>query len=132
MAAWQISQKNAAADCLYVETAMGRRRYLPGIRSESRRDRSSAERMAINTPVQGLGADCLKYAMGLLVKEMRNHKDIRPILTVHDSLVFLVKETQVEEAMELIKTCMETPPPLPNFMPLVAEVSMGKRYGELE
>lgn len=132
MAAWQISQKNEAADCMYVETAMGRRRYLPGIRSESRRDRSSAERMAINTPVQGLGADCLKYAMGLLVKEMRNHKDIRPILTVHDSLVFLVKETQVEEAMELIKTCMETPPPLPNFMPLVAEVSVGKRYGELE
>lgn len=132
MAAWQISQKNEAADCMYVETAMGRRRYLPGIRSESRRDRSSAERMAINTPVQGLGADCLKYAMGLLVKELRNYKDIRPILTVHDSLVFLVKDDQVEEAMELIKTCMETPPPLPNFMPLVAEVSVGKRYGELE
>ena len=132
MAAWQISQKAQAADCMYVETAMGRRRYLPDIRSDSRRDRSSAERIAINTPVQGLGADCLKYAMGQMVKELRNRKDIHPCLTVHDSLVFIVKDDQVDKAMTLIKKCMETPPPLPNFMPLVAEVSVGKKYGELE
>lgn len=132
MAAWQISQINEAADCMYVETALGRRRYLLGIRSEQKWERSSAERMAINTPVQGLGADCLKYAMGRLNSELRGRDDIKPILTVHDSLVFLVREDKVQEAMKLVKRCMETPPPLPGFMPLVADVSAGKKYGELE
>jgi len=132
MAAWQISQKRQAADAMYVETAMGRRRYLPGIRSRDHRERSSAERMAINTPVQGLGADCLKHSMMLLVKELRGRSNIRPILTVHDSLVFLVKDEDVAEATALVRRCMETPPPLENFMPLVAEVSVGKKYGELE
>ncbi len=132
MSAWQVLQKKLAAECLYVETAMGRRRYLPGIRSQNRCDRSSAERMAINTPVQGLGADCLKHSMMLLIKELRSREDIRPILTVHDSLVFLVRDGKLDEAKELIKRCMETPPPLPDFMPLVADVSVGKRYGELE
>ena len=82
--------------------------------------------MAINTPVQGLGADCLKYAMSLLVKELADKPYIRPILTVHDSLVFLVRDDRIEEARELIRRCMETPPDLPGFTPLVAEVSVGK------
>ena len=132
MAAWQQVMKKDAAWKGYVETAMGRRRYLPGIRSQSYRDKSSAERMAINTPVQGLGADCLKYAMSLLVKELAYKPYIRPILTVHDSLVFLVRDDRIEEAKELIRRCMETPPDLPGFTPLVAEVSVGKKYGELE
>ena len=55
-----------------------------------------------------------------------------PILTVHDSLVFLVRDDRIEEAKELIRRCMETPPDLPGFTPLVAEVSVGKKYGELE
>ena len=132
MAAWQQEMKKDAAWKGYVETAMGRRRYLPGIRSQSYRDKSSAERMAINTPVQGLGADCLKYAMSLLVKELADRPYIRPILTVHDSLVFLVRDDKIEEARKLIRRCMETPPDLPGFTPLVAEVSVGKKYGELE
>ena len=132
MAAWQISQKRQARDAMYVETAMGRRRYLPGIRSRENRDRSSAERMAINTPVQGLGADCLKYSMMLLIKELCGREDIKPVLTVHDSLVFLVRDESVKMASALIERCMETAPPLPGFMPLVAEVSAGKKYGELE
>ena len=132
MAAWQQKMKRDAAWKGYVETAMGRRRYLPGIHAQSYRDRSSAERMAINTPVQGLGADCLKYAMSLLVGELANRPYICPILTVHDSMVFLVRDDQIKEAKELVKCCMETPPALPNFTPLVAEVSVGKRYGEME
>jgi len=70
--------------------------------------------------------------MMLLIKELRGRSDIRPILTVHDSLVFLVKDGSLDEATELVRRCMETPPPLENFMPLVAEVSVGKKYGELE
>lgn len=132
MAMWQTMMKEQARRCMYIETAMGRRRYLPGIRSDDYRARSSAERMAINTPVQGLGADCLKHAMKLLVSELRDRPYIRPVLTVHDSLVFLVREDMVSEAARLIKNCMEEPPNLPDFTPLVAEVAIGKKYGELE
>ena len=132
MAAWQQRMKKDASWKGYTETAMGRRRYLPGIHSQSYRDKSMAERMAINTPVQGLGADCLKYAMTRLVVELADKPYIRPILTVHDSLVFLVRDDKIDEARELIKRCMETAPDLPGFTPLVAEVSVGKRYGELE
>ncbi len=132
MAAWQKQMKSSAEHACYIETALGRRRYLPGIRSEDRRLKATAQRMAMNTPVQGLGADCLKYAMSLLVQTLKDKPYIQPILTVHDSIVFLVREDKTDEAAELVKTCMETPPPLPNFMPLVAEVSVGRRYGEMD
>ena len=131
MAAWQKEMKTFAERHMYIETAMGRRRYLPGIRSKVWRDRSTAERMAINTPVQGLGADCLKYAMSLLIGELADKPYIRPILTVHDSIVFLVRDDKTKEAGQMIKRCMETPLPLPEFMPLAAEISTGKRYGEM-
>ncbi|MBQ1491427.1 MAG: bifunctional 3'-5' exonuclease/DNA polymerase, partial [Blautia sp.] len=133
MAAWQNEMKYKARRQGYIETAMGRRRYLPGIGSEDYRERSSAQRMAINTPVQGLGADCLKYAMSLLVRGLKDRPYIQPVLTVHDSIVFLVREDKVEEASEFVKGCMEAVPPvLKNFPPLVADVSVGDKYGEME
>lgn len=132
LAQWQRTTKRSAADALYVETALGRRRYLPDIRSRDRGKKSSAERMAINTPVQGLGADCLKYSMANLVKALKDKPYIRPILTVHDSLVFEVRDDKIEEATTVVQECMQTPPPLPNFMPLVAEAAHGKRYGQLK
>ena len=88
--------------------------------------------MAINTPVQGLGADCLKLSMANLVKALKGRDDIRPILTVHDSLVFEVRDDRIEEATALIRECMQSPPPLKDFMPLVAEAAHGKRYGQLK
>ena len=88
--------------------------------------------MAINTPVQGLCADCLKYAMALLTVELADKPYIRPIFTVHDSLVFLVREDKVDEATDLIRRRMETPLDLPGFRPLVAEVSSGRTYGDME
>lgn len=132
MAAWQKQMKAAAEQACYIETALGRRRYLPGIRSEDRRVKATAQRMAMNTPVQGLGADCLKNAMAYLIISLRDEPYIQPILTVHDSIVFLVREDKIDEAALLVKQCMEAPPALPNFRPLVAEVSVGKRYGEME
>ena len=132
MARWQRETRRDAEWRGYVETALGRRRYLPGIRSKDYRERSSAWRMAVNTPVQGLGADCLKHAMALLVRKVADRPYIRPVLTVHDSIVFLVREEKVGEASKIVKECMEAAPPLPDFPPLVAEVSVGKRYGEME
>lgn len=132
IAAWQKSEKRRAYDCMYTQTAFGRRRYLPEIRSEEYWRRGAAERMAINTPVQGLCADCLKLAMGRLIVAIKDKPYIRPILTVHDSLVFLVKEGHEDEAAEIVKRCMEEKPPLENFDPLVAEVSTGRHYGEMK
>ena len=132
LAAWQQYAKETARRRQYAQTALGRRRYLPGIRSQDFRRRASSERMAMNTPVQGLAADCLKLAMGRLVKTLADKPHIRPVMTVHDSLVFEVRADHVDEAAALVKGCMEALPPLENFMPLVAEVAVGERYGELE
>ena len=132
IAHWQQVMKSTARQNVYVETALGRRRYLPNIRSRDRSLRSGAERMAINTPVQGLGADCLKYAMGLLVEALKDKEYIRPVLTVHDSLVFEVRDDKLEEATKVVLDCMQAPPPLSNFMPLVADAAHGKRYGQLK
>ena len=132
LATWQQYAKETARRRQYAQTALGRRRYLPGIRSQDFRRRASSERMAMNTPVQGLAADCLKLAMGRLVKTLADKPHIRPVMTVHDSLVFEVRADHVDEAAALVKGCMEALPPLENFMPLVAEVAVGERYGELE
>lgn len=132
LATWQQYAKETARRRQYAQTALGRRRYLPGTRSQDFRRRASSERMAMNTPVQGLAADCLKLAMGRLVKTLADKPYIRPVMTVHDSLVFEVRADHVDEAAALVKGCMEALPPLENFMPLVAEVAVGERYGELE
>lgn len=132
LATWQQYAKETARRRQYAQTALGRRRYLPGIRSQDFRRRASSERMAMNTPVQGLAADCLKLAMGRLVKTLADKPYIRPVMTVHDSLVFEVRADHVDEVAALVKGCMEALPPLENFMPLVAEVAVGERYGELE
>ena len=52
-------------------------------------------------------------------------------MTVHDSLVFEVRDGKVEEASQIIRDCMEALPPLEGFMPLVAELAVGGRYGQL-
>ena len=132
LAKWQKTTKRSASDAMFVETALGRRRYLPDIRSRDHGKRATSERMAINTPVQGLGADCLKYSMANLVKALADKDYIRPVLTVHDSLVFEVRDDRLDEATALVQDCMQVPPPLPDFMPLVAEAAHGKRYGQLK
>jgi len=131
LAGWQKHAIRDGKNNRYVETALGRRRYLPNICSQNFGRRSSAERMAINTPVQGLAADCLKLAMARLITELADKPYIRPIMTVHDSLVFEVRRDKAEEAIRLVTRCMEAVPPLDNFMPLATEVSVGERYGVL-
>lgn len=132
LAAWQGSVIARARACVYAETALGRRRYLPSIRSHDYGKRGTAERMAINTPVQGLAADCLKLAMARLIVVLADRPYIRPTMTVHDSLVFEVRGDKMEEAGGVIRECMESLPPLEDFTPLVAEVAVGGRYGELK
>ena len=129
---WQERTKAQAAARQYSETWLGRRRYLPNILSEDWGKKSFAERCPMNTPIQGTAADIVKLAMARLVAELPEYPWIRPVLTVHDSLVFYVPEDRVMEAGRLVKRLMERQP-FPEFdVPLVAEVAAGRNYGELE
>jgi len=132
LAAWQSAVIARVRTAMYAETALGRRRYLPGIRSQDYGKRGISERMAINTPVQGLAADCLKLSMARLIVALASTPYIQPIMTVHDSLVFEVRADKAEEASRIVRECMEALPPLEGFNPLVAEIAIGERYGDLK
>ena len=92
----------------YVETVMGRRRYLRNINSNNAFVRSGEERNAINSPIQGSAADMIKLAMIKVhqVLEEGNY-DTKMIMQVHDELVFDVPKAELEELMPKIETCMK-------------------------
>ncbi|MBX3207608.1 MAG: DNA polymerase I [Labilithrix sp.] len=110
-----------------VHTILGRRRFLPNLRSSNRGLRFEAERVAKNTPIQGAAADILKLAMIKL-----GLGDVVPgarmILTVHDELVFEVPEAHVDEAKARIKEAMESAMTLD--VPLEVDVGSGAHWGE--
>ena len=92
----------------FVETILGRRRYLKNINSQNRVVRSAAERNAINAPIQGSAADIIKIAMINIQKELssKNLKS-KMLLQVHDELVFDVFKPELNEIIELTKNQME-------------------------
>jgi len=115
----------------YVETLFGRRRYLPEINAEHQGLRAQAERMALNHPLQGTAADLIKIAMINIDKKINKEfakGKIRMLLQVHDELVFEVKNDLVEQVKKIIKIEMESVYKLK--APLVAEVGVGKSWGE--
>jgi DNA polymerase-1 len=109
-----------------VRTLFGRRRMVPDIRSENRGRRLAAERIAMNTPIQGTAADLLKLAM-LAFREPPTPGS-RMVLTVHDELVFEVPDAEVEAAMAKIRLAMEAVHALE--VPLVVDVGHGKNWSE--
>jgi DNA polymerase I len=116
----------------YVETLLGRRRYMgPDIISTNRQVREAAERMAINMPVQGTSADIIKVAMINVVREMekRNLKS-RMLLQVHDELVFEVPGGEEEEMRKLVKEIMESAVKL--NVPVKVDTKSGKNWGEMK
>lgn len=87
----------------YVSTMMGRKRVLRDINSRNALARSNAERVAINTPIQGTAADMIKLAMIKIHKKLHREKmDTRMILQVHDELVFDTPKSELEQAKEII------------------------------
>lgn len=129
---WQEETKRTARETCYAQTWLGRRRYLPGMLSEDWGKRSFAERCALNTPIQGTAADILKAACARIVEGIRERMWLRPLLQIHDELVFELPEDRVTEAMEFVKRCMEEKP-YPEFdVPIVAEASVGPRFGEMK
>ena len=130
---WQQATIRAARLNGYSETSFGRRRYLPNI--NNRADwgkRSFAERCSMNTPIQGTAAEILKLAMKKLIKELKNRPYIRPILQIHDELLFEVDEGYEAEAIQVIRTAMEAQPFAEFDIPIVAEGEHGYCFGKLK
>ena len=117
----------------YAETMFGRRRFLPEMNSSVMQVRKAAERMAINTPLQGTAADIIKVAM-VRIQELLNKKyqtdEIKMLLQVHDELVFEVKDGLVKTTAEEIKEIMESVMKLK--VPLGVDASVGDNWGEMK
>ncbi|MCD9184867.1 MAG: DNA polymerase I [Pyrinomonadaceae bacterium] len=111
----------------YVTSIYGRRRYFPSINDRNFNLRSRAEREAINMPLQGTASDIVKLAM-LKVDEVltREKMQTKMIMQVHDELLFEAPETEVEKAMEIIKTAMESAVELD--VPLTVEIGAGDNW----
>jgi len=124
-------QINKAKEQGFVETLMGRKRWLRDINSSNFTVRGFAERNAINSPIQGSAADMIKLAMIKIHHEMKKqHWESKMILQVHDELVFDAVESELPALKELILSCMTTAMELPNGVPVEAEIGQGKNWLE--
>ena len=132
LAIWQEEIKKRTAFRRYTETWLGRRRALKGIISPNWNVRAYAERCAMNTPIQGTAADILKLALGRILGGLPERPWLRPILQIHDELLFELPENRLQEAAIFIKYCMEQRPFAAFSMPIIAEAAFGKRFGELK
>jgi len=122
--------KEQARKLGYVQTVLGRRRFLPEINSYNRMVREAAERMAINAPVQGSSADVIKIAMINLHREMeRRHLKSKMLLQIHDELLFEVPEAEVEEMKSLVAELM--PHAFELCVPVKIDIKLGKNWGEM-
>lgn len=121
------SQINFARKHGYVETVLGRRRYLPTINSQNWVVKGQAERNAINAPVQGSAADVIKVAMVKLHEILKGY-ETKMLLQVHDELVFEMPKNEVETLQPLIKSVMEEA--LTFDVPLVVDCGTGKNWLE--
>ncbi len=115
----------------YVETLMGRRRYIPEIKSPNFQIRASGERMAINMPVQGSASDIIKVAMNRIDEETAERGlQSRMILQVHDELIFEGPRAEIDEIRDLCLRVM--PKSLDMVVPLKIDIKTGTSWGELE
>lgn len=113
----------------FVETLMGRRRYLPDINSNNGTVRGMAERNAINSPIQGSAADIIKLAMIRIHRRMKDARmKSKMILQVHDELVFDVYNTELEQVKDIVKFEMEHVMAL--NVPLLVEMGVGNNWLE--
>jgi DNA polymerase-1 len=114
----------------YVETMLGRRRYLRDINSGNGMMRSMSERVAINTPIQGSAADLIKVAMINIRQAMREGGlKSQMILQVHDELVFDVRKEELDRMKPLIMEKMTTA--MPNLkVPILVEIGVGENWLE--
>ncbi len=124
-------QVNFAKEHGYVETILGRKRWLRDINSGNAVVRGFAERNAINMPIQGSAADMIKLAMIQIHNRMKLEKvQSKMLLQVHDELVFEVLNSEIEMMKALVLDEMKKAMPLPYEVPVEAEVGIGKNWLE--
>ena len=113
----------------YTETMFGRRRYIPELKSSNFNVRSGAERIALNTPIQGTAADLIKLAMIRVDAALReNFPEAKLLLQVHDELIVECPEGIAEDVAKLVSREMEAVAEL--SVPLTAEAKFGKSWYE--
>ncbi|MET0465416.1 MAG: DNA polymerase, partial [Chitinophagaceae bacterium] len=122
---------NFAREHGYVETLMGRKRWLKDINSANFTVRGFAERNAINSPIQGTAADMIKLAMQKVHAAIKKaNMKSRMILQVHDELLFDAVKEEVAELRPLILENMQSALPLPQDVPVIAECGQGTNWLE--
>ena len=125
--------KGQARERGYVETLLGRRRYLPEINQSNFHVRQAAERVAINMPVQGTAADIIKIAMVRIHQRMKENPALsasRMLLQVHDELIFEVPPEEMEAMKAMVLELM--PSAMDLDVPLKIELKVGPTWGDLE
>lgn len=127
--AYMSDQVDFARENGYVETVLGRRRYLKDINSANAVVRGGAERNAVNAPIQGSAADIIKIAMINIHKRLKAEKwQSKMLLQVHDELVFDVHNSELEKIQPMIKSEMENAFKLD--VPLIVDLGLGKDWLE--
>jgi DNA polymerase-1 len=113
----------------YVTTLLNRRRQLPDLRSSNRMQREAAERIAVNTPIQGTAADIIKLAAIEVDRQLKEKRlAAKVLLQIHDELVLEVPESEVAETEKLVRTAMESVMKLD--VPLEVNISTGYNLAE--
>ncbi len=130
VAEWIEEIKASTRDQGYAETLLGRRRYIPEIRSSNFQVRAAAERVAVNMPVQGTAADVIKMAMLKLDRALRERElTAHLLLQVHDELIFEAPRAEQAEVAALLRAIM--PSAIEMVVPLKVEVKAGPNWGEM-
>lgn len=115
----------------YVETLIGRRRYLPDLSSRDAGRRQAAERMAWNSPIQGTAADIIKLAMVAVDRELTEiESPAKMLLQVHDELLFEVPQRAATKTGQIVRKCMESVVDL--AVPLVVDLKSGPNWAALK
>ena len=131
VASYLEDTKQKTRELGYVQTILGRRRYIPEINSPNRQVREAAERMAINMPVQGTSADIIKVAMVKLYRELGKRRlKSKLLLQVHDELIFEVPQEEIKEMCRLVPGIMATA--LELSVPLKVDIKTGDNWGQME
>jgi DNA polymerase-1 len=115
----------------YVTTLLGRRRYMPALRSSNYMLRSAAEREATNAPLQGSAADLMKLAMVRIDARLSGERyDARMLLQIHDELIFEVRKNDLHAVAALVREEMESAMQL--SVPLAVTVKTGENWYDVE
>ena len=113
----------------YVKTLFGRKRYISGIDSKNKTIKAQAERIAVNTVIQGTAAEVLKKVMLKVYETLKDKDDIALLLQVHDELIFEVEESSIEKYSEILADIMKNTVKLEDVN-LNININIGKNWAE--